>query len=41
MPALAAAAFAAGAAILALGVVGIARIPGLRDAIVAGWHCIA
>ena len=32
---------AAGVAILALGVAGIARVPGLSDAIVAGWHCIA
>jgi sulfite exporter TauE/SafE len=32
---------AAGVAIMALGVVGLARIPGLPDAIVAGWHCIA
>lgn len=32
---------AAGVLILALGVVGIARMPGLREAVVAGWHCIA
>ena len=32
---------AAGAAILALGIAGIARLPGLPDAIAAGWHCIA
>ena len=32
---------AAGAAIVALGVVGIARLPGLGEAVAAGWHCIA
>ena len=32
---------AAGVAIVALGVVGIARLPGLREAVAAGWHCIA
>ena len=32
---------AAGVAILALGVVGIARLPGLAEAVAAGWHCIA
>ena len=31
----------AGSAIVALAVVGLARIPGLPDAIVAGWQCIA
>jgi uncharacterized protein len=31
----------AGFAIMALAVAGLARIPGLPDAIVAGWHCIA
>lgn len=32
---------AAGLLIVALGVVGIARLPGLGEAVVAGWHCIA
>jgi len=32
---------AAGAAILGLGIAGIVRLPGLADAIAAGWHCIA
>lgn len=32
---------AAGCAIMAFAVVGFARIPGLPDAIAAGWHCIA
>ena len=31
----------AGLAIAMLGVVGLARLPGLRDAVLAGWHCIA
>jgi sulfite exporter TauE/SafE len=31
----------AGGAIMAFAVVGFARIPGLPDAIAAGWHCIA
>jgi cytochrome c biogenesis protein CcdA len=31
----------AGVAIVALGVVGIVRLPGLREAVAAGWHCIA
>ena len=31
---------AAGATIVALGAVGLARVPGLADALVAGWHCI-
>lgn len=31
----------AGAAIVVLGVVGIARLPGLGDALAAGWHCFA
>jgi sulfite exporter TauE/SafE len=31
----------AGLAIIALGVVGLARIPGLGDALLAGWLCIA
>ena len=31
----------AGLAIIALGVVGLVRIPGLRDALLAGWLCIA
>jgi uncharacterized protein len=32
---------AAGLAIMALAVVGFARIPGLPDALAAGWHCLA
>ncbi len=32
---------AAGALIVVLGVVGLARLPGLREAVLAGWHCIA
>jgi sulfite exporter TauE/SafE len=32
---------AAGAAIVALGVFGIARLPGLPEALAAGWRCIA
>ena len=31
----------AGALIVALGVAGIVRLPGLREAVIAGWHCIA
>jgi len=31
----------AGVLIMALGVVGLARLPGLREALAAGWHCIA
>ncbi len=31
----------AGALIAALGIVGLVRLPGLRDAVLAGWHCIA
>jgi uncharacterized protein len=31
----------AGIAIAGLGVLGIARLPGLADALAAGWHCIA
>lgn len=31
----------AGIAIAALGVVGLARLPGLHDAVLAGWRCIA
>ncbi|HXZ49422.1 MAG TPA: sulfite exporter TauE/SafE family protein [Usitatibacter sp.] len=31
----------AGILIIALGVAGIARVPGLREAVLAGWHCIA
>jgi sulfite exporter TauE/SafE len=31
----------AGCAIMAFAVAGLARIPGLPDAIAAGWHCIA
>ena len=31
----------AGALIVALGAFGLARIPGLHDAVLAGWHCIA
>jgi sulfite exporter TauE/SafE len=32
--------YSAGTAIALLGVVGLARVPGLRDVLVAGWHCI-
>jgi len=32
---------AAGLAIVALAIAGFARIPGLPDALAAGWHCIA
>lgn len=32
---------AAGAAIVAMAVIGLYRVPGLQEAIVAGWHCIA
>lgn len=32
---------AAGALIIAMAVTGLARVPGLQDALVAGWHCIA
>jgi len=32
---------AAGLAIAALGIVGLARLPGLHDAVLAGWRCIA
>ena len=32
---------AAGALIIAMAVAGLARAPGLQDAILAGWHCIA
>ncbi|HUI99833.1 MAG TPA: sulfite exporter TauE/SafE family protein, partial [Usitatibacter sp.] len=31
----------AGMLIAALGVVGLVRLPGLREAVLAGWHCIA
>jgi sulfite exporter TauE/SafE len=31
----------AGLAIIALAVIGLARVPGLGDAVRAGWHCIA
>jgi hypothetical protein len=31
----------AGAAIAALGVAGIVRLPGLAEALAAGWRCIA
>jgi sulfite exporter TauE/SafE len=31
----------AGVLIVALGVAGIVRLPGLREAVIAGWHCIA
>lgn len=31
----------AGLAIVALGIVGMSRVPGLREAALAGWHCIA
>ena len=32
---------AAGAAIVAMAVIGLYRVPGLQEALVAGWHCIA
>jgi uncharacterized protein len=32
---------AAGLLIVVLGAIGLARVPGLREAILAGWHCIA
>ncbi len=32
---------AAGLAIVVLGGFGLARVPGLREALLAGWHCIA
>ena len=32
---------AAGAAIIAMAVVGLYRAPGLQEAVLAGWHCIA
>lgn len=31
----------AGVLIIGLGIVGIARIPGLREAVIAGWQCVA
>jgi uncharacterized protein len=31
----------AGLLIVVLGAIGLARVPGLREAILAGWHCIA
>lgn len=31
----------AGVAIVALGIVGLSRMPGLREAVLAGWHCLA
>lgn len=30
----------AGVLIIALGIVGIARLPGLREALIAGWQCV-
>lgn len=32
---------AAGALIMAMAVIGLARVPGLQDALVAGWLCLA
>jgi len=33
--------YPAAAAIIAMGIVGLARVPGLQDAVIAGWHCVA
>jgi sulfite exporter TauE/SafE len=32
--------YTAGIAIAALGAIGLARVPGLAEALVAGWHCV-
>ena len=32
---------AAGIFIVVLGAIGLARVPGLREALLAGWHCLA
>jgi sulfite exporter TauE/SafE len=33
--------YPAAIAIIAMGIVGLARVPGLQEAVLAGWHCVA